>query len=271
VLTQAVPAGPFLEAVNRWHGTVLYAAPFQHALFAADRSGVALPSLRLAVSTTCPLPREVAERFRVRFGKPLVQALGIIEVGLVSINLDDPIGRWDSVGRPLADHRVRVLDPDENGLGEIAVSGAGMFDAYAVPWLAREGAAADGWFRTGDIGRLDQEGFLYLAGRKTAVMNLAGRKVFPEEIEEVLNRHPAVSASRAYGRPHARLGQVVEADVVLAQPETDPRAILDFCRSHLASFKVPTRLQVVSTLPRTAATGKIRRVTDLAETVGTHG
>jgi long-chain acyl-CoA synthetase len=140
-----------------------------------------------------------------------------------------------------------------------------MFDAYAAPWLSREEATRNGWFITGDIGRLDADGFLFLAGRKTAVINLAGRKVFPEEIELVLNRHPAVRESRVYGRVHPHLGEVVEAEVVLSEAEADPETVRDFCRAHLASYKIPSRLHVVSSLPRTVATGKIRRAVAVAE------
>jgi long-chain acyl-CoA synthetase len=117
----------------------------------------------------------------------------------------------------------------------------------------------DGWFHTGDLGRLDAKGFLFLAGRKTAVINLAGRKVFPEEIEAVLNRHPAVRESRVFGRPHAQLGEVVEAELVLASAAAALDEVREFCRTQLAPFKVPTRWHVVRSLPRTAVTGKIRR------------
>ena len=264
VLARHVLARPFLEAVTRWRGTVLYAAPFQYALLARDNSGARLCSVRLAVSTTCGLPQDVADDFFQRFGLPIAQGLGIIELGLVSLNTEDPITRWNSVGRPLSDHRVRIIAPDENGCGEIAVSGPGFFDAYAAPWLPRERVVRDGWFATGDIGRLDENGYLFLVGRKTAVINLAGRKVFPEEIEAVINRHPEVTESRVFGRLHPHLGEVVEADVVLARPEADPEAVRDYCRAHLASFKVPARLHVVTCLPRTAATGKIPRVAAVA-------
>lgn len=259
VLARHVLAKPYLEAVNRWQGTVLYAAPFHFALLARDRSGVKLPTVRLAVSTTCALPQDVAEDFFKRFDRPLVQGLGIIELGLVSLNADDARHRWNSVGRPVGNFRVQVVAPDEEGCGEIAVSGPGMFDAYAAPWLPREQVARDGWFTTGDVGWIDADGFLFLAGRKSAVINLAGRKVFPEEIEAVLNRHPAVRESRAYGRRHAHLGEVVEADVVLENADADPETVRDFCRAHLASYKIPTRLHVVEALPRTVVTGKIRR------------
>lgn len=263
VLTRQVLARPFLETANRWRASVLYASPFHYALLARDRSDLALPSVRLAVSTTCALPEDVAEDFVRRFGLPLVQALGLIELGLVSLNSDDPRGRWNSVGRPLKPHRVRIVAPEADGVGEVAIAGPGFFDAYAAPWLPRESVLRDGWFHTGDLGWLDADGFLFLVGRKAAVINLAGRKVFPEEIETVLNRHPAVLESRVFGRRHAHLGEVVEAEVVLAQPHPEAEALRDYCREHLAPYKVPTRLHVVSRLPRTTATGKIRRETAL--------
>ena len=259
VLARHVLAAPFLEAVNRWQGTVLYAAPFHFGLLARDSSGVQMPSVRLAVSTTCPLTEDVAMAFQQRFNKPLAQALGVIELGLVSVNLADPSGRWNSVGHPVKKFEVQIIAPDENGCGEVAVRGPGMCDAYAAPWWPRERFAPDGWFRTGDIGRLDADGFLFLLFRKKAVINLAGRKVFPEEIETVLNRHPAVRESRAYGRAHPHLGEVIEAELVLEEGEIDLDGVRAFCREHLAPFKIPARLHVVAALPRTAVTGKIRR------------
>lgn len=259
VLARHVLAAPFLEAVNRWQGTVLYAAPFHFGLLARDNSGVPIPSVRLAVSTTCPLTEDVALDFQRRFDRSLAQALGVIELGLVSVNLADPAGRWNSVGRPVERFEVRIFAPDENGCGEVAVRGPGMCDAYAAPWWPRERFAPDGWFHTGDIGRIDAAGFLFLLSRKKAVINLAGRKVFPEEIETVLNRHPAVRESRAYGRAHPHLGEVIEAELVLEEGGAELENVRAFCREHLASYKIPARLHVVSVLPRTAVTGKIRR------------
>jgi len=264
VMARHVLARSFLEAINRWQGTVLYAAPFHYAMLARDNSNLGIPSVRLAVSTTCALPQDVAEDFQKRFNRPLVQGLGIIELGLVSLNTSDPGTRWNSVGRPLPDFQVRILSPDEEGCGEVAVRGPGFLDAYASPWLSRDQILRDGWFITGDIGRFDKDGFLFLSGRKTAVINVAGRKVFPEEIEAVLNQHPAVRESRAYGRLHSHLGEIIEAELVLTHPGTNLDTVRDFCRSHLASFKIPSNLHVVNSLPRTAVTGKIRREAALA-------
>jgi long-chain acyl-CoA synthetase len=260
IMARHVLARSFLEAINRWNGTVLYAAPFHYAMLARDSSSLAIPSVRLAVSTTCALPEDVATDFQKRFHHPLIQGLGIIELGLVSLNTGDPMWRWNSVGKPLPDFQVRILSPDEEGCGEVAVRGPGLLDAYASPWIPREQILCDGWFVTGDIGRFDEDGYLFLAGRKTAVINVAGRKVFPEEIEAVLNRHPAVRESRAYGRQHSHLGEIIEAELVLAKPEANLDTVRDFCRTYLASFKVPANLHVVNSLPRTVATGKIRRM-----------
>jgi len=260
IMARHVLARSFLEAINRWQGTVLYAAPFHYALLARDSSSLGISSVRLAVSTTCALPEDVSRDFQKRFDQPLVQGLGIIELGLVSLNTGDPQTRWNSVGRPLPDFEVRIMSPDENGCGEVAVRGPGLLDAYASPWMSRQQILRKGWFITGDIGRFDKDGYLFLSGRKTAVINVAGRKVFPEEIEAVLNRHPAVRESRAYGRVHSHLGEIIEAELVLNRPETDLDTVRDFCRTHLASFKIPASLRVVSALPRTVVTGKIRRV-----------
>jgi long-chain acyl-CoA synthetase len=160
--------------------------------------------------------------------------------------------------------KVRIVNPDAAGVGEVAVSGPGIFDAYAAPWLPRDQVLRDGWFLTGDLGRMDAAGYLFLLSRKTAVINLAGRKVFPEEIEAVLDRHPAVRESRVSGRSHPHLGEVVEAELVLAQPDANLDTIREYCREHLASYKIPTRFSVVAVLPRTPITGKILRAAAVA-------
>ena len=260
VLARHVTAKPFLEAVNRWRGTVLYAAPFHFSLLARDQSAAQIETVRLAVSTTCALPQDVAEQFFKRFGKSLLPALGIIELGLVALNSTDPLTRWNSVGKPIADFQVKIISLDEHGVGEIAVRGPGICDAYAAPWQPREKFLRDSWFVTGDLGRFDADGFLFLLARKNAVINLAGRKVFPEEIEAVLDRHPAIKESRVFGRVHPHLGEVVEAEIVLLAPDASIENLSHFCREHLAAYKIPTRFHPVQELPRTSVTGKLLRV-----------
>lgn len=264
VLARHVTAKPLLEAVNRWQGTVLYAAPFHYAMWARDNSATPIPSVRLAVSTTCTLPQNVADDFFRRYNLPLVQGLGVIELGLVTLNALAPREKWNSVGRVAGVFELRIANPAADGCGELAVRGPGICDAYVAPWVPREQILQDGWFFTGDIARLDAEGFLYLLSRKTAVINLAGRKVFPEEIEAVLNRHPAVAEARVFGKLHPHLGETVEAEIVLSSAEAKLDELPAFCRAHLASFKIPTRFHVVAALPRTPVTGKILRAAPVA-------
>jgi long-chain acyl-CoA synthetase len=249
----------FLAEVNRWHSTVLYAAPRYFAMLARDDSRMQMPSVWLAISTTSPLSEDVAKDFYRRFNQPLVQALGVIELGLVAVNLQDPVQRWNSVGPRAGDFRLRIIEPDATGCGELAVAGPGIFDAYAAPWILREQVLREGWFHTGDIARLDADGFLFLLSRKSAVINRAGQKIFPENIEAVLNRHPDVRESRVFGHRHPRLGETVEAELVLERSDASLAEIREFCRKRLSPHEIPSSLQVVSELPRTAATGKIIR------------
>jgi long-chain acyl-CoA synthetase len=258
VLARHVTAKPFLDAVQRWRGTVLYAAPFHYAMLARDRTEAQLTSVRLAVSTTCALPQTVAADFYRRFQRPLAQALGVIELGLVAVNIAAAQTKWNSVGKAAGEFELRLDQPDAAGCGELAVRGPGICDAYVAPWLPREQMLRDGWFYTGDLGKFDADGDLFLLSRKTAVINLAGRKVFPEEIETVINLHSDVVESRVYGRPHPHLGEVVEAEIVL-RADGNLDAVRSYCRDHLAAYKIPTRFTGVPALPKTPVTGKLLR------------
>lgn len=265
VLGESHLAEEVLEKARATRATVIYGAPFHHSLLAADTGGYAWPDLRLAVTTAAPLPEEVAIGFRKRFGKPLVQGLGIIEIGLPLLNTGGAGDSPTAVGRPLPAFDVELRD--EEGLpvavgktGELWIKGPGMFDAYLSPWQRVEDICVDGWFATGDLAETDAAGRVYLRGRKKSVMNVSGMKVFPEEVEAVLNRHPAVLRCRVVGFPHAVLGTIPLADVILhAGEKPKPRELIDWCRKSLSIYKVPVRVRFVEDLPLTAS-GKIRRV-----------
>ncbi|RYD50006.1 MAG: hypothetical protein EOP85_00485, partial [Verrucomicrobiaceae bacterium] len=122
-----------------------------------------------------------------------------------------------------------------------------------------EEICVDGWFATGDLAETDAAGRVFLRGRKKSVMNVSGMKVFPEEVEAVLNRHPAVLRCRVAGFPHAVLGTVPQADVILHDGgNSTARELMDWCRASLSVYKVPVRVRFVEDLPLTAS-GKIRR------------
>lgn len=236
-------------------GTVIYGAPFHHALLAAEPSNRAWPSLRLAVSTAAALSAATAEKFASRFGVPLTQGLGVIEVGLPMLNLTAAGEKPTSIGRPLPDYETK-LDTD----GALLLRGPGMFDAYLSPWQPRDEVLEGGWFRTGDLARRDGDGDFFLEGRAHSVINVAGLKCFPEEVELVLGEVPGVRAVRVSGKPHEKFGAVPVAEIVPADPANPPKipALLAHCRSRLARYKTPVEFRWVASLPLTPS-GKIQR------------
>jgi long-chain acyl-CoA synthetase len=227
-------------------------------LAAAD--GEALPDLRLAVSTTTALDGPTASGFLERFGLPLTQALGIIEIGLPFINTQFAADKPQALGQVLPAYRLRLDNIGlGNGEGEVLLSGKGFLDAYYEPWRPRSQIMPDGWFRTGDVAKVDDDGCLTLCGRKKDVIDVLGMKFFPQEVEAVLASHPAVEAACIWSKPDPRLGAVVEAKVVLRPrpPELPTESeLIGFCKRQLAPFKVPQQIEFVAELPRTAS-GKV--------------
>jgi long-chain acyl-CoA synthetase len=252
-------AAGIVEASRRHGATVIYASPAHYAWLAAAAQAAPLASLRLAVSTTARLDRAVALRFQQRFGLPLTQALGIIEVGLPFINTDFAHDRPEGIGRPLPAYRLRLEDTGlDDGLGEVLLSGKGVLDAYYAPWRPRAEVMPDGWFRTGDVAEADADGCLFLRGRKKDVISVLGMKFFPQEVEAALAAHPRVDAACVVAWPDARLGEVVRGRVVLRPGGNVPSEaeLLEHCRQRLADYKVPQQIEFVSELPRTAS-GKL--------------
>ena len=257
-------AAEILETAKATRATVIYGAPFHHSLLAADPGGYAWPDLRLAVSTAAPLTAAVARGFRERFGKSLVQGLGIIEIGLPLLNTGGASDSPTAVGRPLPAFDVELRDEEGvsvavGKVGELWIKGPGMFDAYLSPWQPVEEICIDGWFATGDLAEIDAAGRIYLKGRKKSVLNVSGMKVFPEEVEQVLERHPAVRRCRVAGLQHPVLGTVPVAEVILHDGKTAAaRELITWCRGALSIYKAPVRVKFVDDLPMTAS-GKIRR------------
>ena len=253
-----------VDAVHRLKPSVLYAAPLHFERMANLGPSQPFTSIRVTLSTAAPISPAVMDRFQSVHGVPVGQAYGIIEAGLPCINLGTEGLPATSVGRPVPGYEVAVLSDDgkrldaPEELGEIAVRGDGLFSAYYSPWQLREQITRDGWFLTGDLGWLDQAGALHLKGRKKTVMFVAGLKFFPEEVEDCINQFRGVKESRVFSRPHARMGEVPCAEVVLDSHGCDLDALKTHCARLLSSYKVPLEFTVVDAVPRTPS-GKIRR------------
>ena len=246
-----------VQALHAHPITVLYASPIHYRLLAEApaMSAETFRSLRLAISTAIQLPEAIARRFHERFGIRLAEAYGIIEVGLPFIHAPEAAAYDGRLGRPLPAYEIRLA---ENG--EVLIRGKGLFDAYFSPWQTRRELAPDGWFHTGDLGEIASDGSLRLVGRCKAVINFSGMKIFPQEVESILNQFPGVAEALVYGEPHPEFGQLPQAKLVL-RPDAAPldvRALRAFCRTHLAPHKIPKAFAVVAALPKTAS-GKLRR------------
>ena len=246
----------FENALSEGIGTFCYASPYHYySLIESEQiKSSDLQNIRMAISTAVRLPIETERSFLKKFGFGLTEAYGIIEVGLPFIN-DKPGEKHSSVGRLLPDYKFELRNRDKDGIGEIFLYGPGMFDGYASPWYLREPGS---WFNTGDLGRLDEDGYLYIVGRNKNVINFAGMKVYPYEVETILESHPAVKEVWVYGKPHPRYNQLPYAKVVL-EKNADVNELQSFCAQHLSPYKIPKGIEIVSSLPKTHS-GKVRRV-----------
>ena len=253
-----------LAGLRDHQGSFIYASPFHYHIL--SHSNMFSPELfshiRLAVTTAMQMPLSGARDFFEKFAFELTEAYGIIEVGLPFINFSEDRSERGSVGTILPDYQIKLINADKEGVGEVYLKGKGMFDAYFSPWQGREEAIPDGWFHTGDLGKLDRDGFLFLVGREKNVINCAGMKIFPYEVESILNQHPAIKESLVYGVDHPQYGQLPNARLVLKKlKETDYSLdeLRRFCYQNLASYKVPKEFHFASRLEKTAS-GKLKRI-----------
>jgi long-chain acyl-CoA synthetase len=252
----------FLDAAKRRRGTVFYASPFHYHTLAMSPLVPAdcLSNVRMAISTAMKLSDETAAAFAKKFGFELVEAYGIIELGLPFINAGDGRKKRGCVGQVQPGYEVRIERPDADGAGVITIRGPGMFDAYVSPWRSRAGVSADGWFDTGDVGRIDEDGDLFILGREKNVINFVGMKIFPYEVEAVVASHPAVKECLVYGAAHPQFGHLPCVQIVLKDGATKPgvNELRRFCYERLAEHKVPKEYSFVDHLDRTAS-GKVKR------------
>lgn len=272
----------FFDWLTEFRPTWYSAVPAMHqALLASATVRSARPTgagLRFIRSASAPLPVSVLEALEEEFGAPVLEAYGMSESGsLVTSNpLPPGVRKPGSVGLPVGEP-VAVLDRQGRPLGPgregtIAIRGANVMAGYENAPEANRAAFHDGWLRTGDEGRLDEDGYLYLTGRTKEIVNRGGSKVSPAEVDGVLAGHPAVATAVAFGTPHPTLGEdLAVAVVTVPGAVVSERDIREYAAQRLAGHKVPSRVHFVDDVPRTAA-GKVRRLELaglLAATAGT--
>ena len=228
----------------------------------ADPPGGAPRALRALLLGGAPIPAGLVRRASAA-GWPVIPTYGLTEAGsgVTALRADEASGAPESAGRPLPGVALRIADAGADGMGEIQVRTPAAFGGYVARDL--ETAAAftrDGWLRTGDLGRLDAAGRLFVADRRADRVISGGENVHPAEVEAILEAHPAVAEAGVAARPHAKWGAVPVAGIVLRPGRDDPGddPLRAWCRKRLASYKVPVAFVRLPALPRTA-TGKLRR------------
>lgn len=260
------PGGFSLQAVLaaiEKHSATLFlgvATMFRRLLNTPDFSAVDLTSLRLAVSGAAPCPWELAVAWRRLTGARILRGYGMTELFRpISYLAAEDNDRSDSIGRAVPGVQVKVVAERDDisrgeGAGELWIRTPAALQAY---WNDPSPVFVDRWFRTGDLARISNDGFVEIVGRLRERILRGGYSVFPREVEAVLEAHPDVSEAAVVGVPHNELGEEVAAFVVVRRGAmSEVTDIADYCKDHLARFKYPRYLRLVSDLPK-GPTGKV--------------
>ena len=259
-----------LRLLETERATVFPGVPFMFRHLADSSAAADLSSLRWCYTAAAVLPPELFKEFFSKFGVQIRQHYGCAEVGAMAINVDRDVSESStSVGRPFPGVRMKILGEDgkiqpPGQPGAVAVGSRAMTRGYLGKEALNQDAFQDGYFLTGDLGRFDDHGRLYLLGRRKFVIEVVGHKVDPVEVEDVLAEHPNVRESVVIGIPGpAGREEIVKAYVVLDQPCSE-QELLGFCRERLANFKVPQAIEPIEAVPKDAL-GKIVRKQEIIE------
>ncbi len=259
--------GKALEVIQRDRVTVFEGVPTMYvALLNHPRRGdYDVGSLRVCVSGGAALPVEVLRGFEDAFGCIILEGYGLSETSPVaSFNHPDRERKPGSIGTPIEGVEMRLVDPAGadvpiGEVGEIAIRGHNVMKGYWRREEATREAVPDGWLRTGDLARQDEDGYFFIVDRKKDLIIRGGYNVYPREVEEVLYEHPAVAEVAVVGIPHPTHGEEVGAAVVLKPgAEATPAELRAFCKERVAAYKYPRHVWLEASLPKTA-TGKLLR------------
>jgi acyl-CoA synthetase (AMP-forming)/AMP-acid ligase II len=253
-------------AVPTMHQAILMRAP-------KNRNIIAAHPLRFLRSSSAAMPPQVIKELEEAFGAPVIESYGMTEAAhqMASNPLPPSVRKPGTVGIA-AGPEVRVVDPQGNTvapdvIGEIVIRGENVTGGYENNPKANADGFINGWFRTGDQGKMDADGYLTITGRIKEIINRGGEKISPREVDEVLMDHPAVAQCVTFAVPHDMLGEDVAAAIVLREgASAEEKQLREFAAGRLAEFKVPRKILFVTEIPK-GATGKIQRI-GLAEKLG---
>lgn len=277
VATSGFDVNKFFIWLVEYSPTWYSAVPTMHqavvSLFENEEKTFLKHSLRFIRSSSAPLPPTTGKKLENAFSVPVIEAYGMTEAShQMAVNPLPPEARKPSSVGKAAGCRVSIMDAGGNQLlpgitGEIVVCGGNVINGYENNPNANKDCFCDGWFRTGDQGYMDEDGYVYISGRIKEIINHGGEKISPREIDEVLLSHPSVQQAVSFAIPHSTLGEAVGAIVVPHRAATvSERELRNFASEHLAYYKIPVKIVFAADIPK-GPTGKIQRV-GLAEKLG---
>ena len=252
-----------LSAIERHHVNAFAGVPamFVALLYTPGAEKYDTSSLRYCVSGSAPLPLAVLEGFQKKFGCQILEGYGLSEATtvLTGHSQDMPV-KPGSVGKPVSGVELRIVDENDHDVpvgevGEIIARGPNIMKGYYNMPDATATTLRNGWLHTGDMGRFDEDGYLYIVERKKDLIIRGGFNIYPRDVEEVLNSHPAVIESAVIGVSSERMGEEVKAFVV-KRGVVDAETLKAYCREKLANYKTPGEIEFVDLLPRNGV-GKI--------------
>jgi long-chain acyl-CoA synthetase len=237
----------------------MYGALLNHP----GREAADVSKLRVCASGGASMPVEVMRGFEEAFGCKILEGYGLSETSPVaSFNHPDRERKPGSIGTPIAGTQMKVVDDDGNEvalgeIGEILIKGHNVMKGYWERPEATAESIKDGWFATGDMAKVDEDGYFFIVDRKKDLIIRGGYNVYPRDVEEILYEHPAVREAAVVGVPHAELGEEVGAAVALKDGESvDEETLQAFVKEQVAAYKYPRMIWFVDELPK-GPTGKI--------------
>lgn len=259
-----------MRLIDKYKPNLFMGVPAMYGAIAMrDGHNYDLSSIEACMCGSAPLSVAVHEKFEKITGGKLREGYGLSECS-PAVALTPIYGRvkYGSVGVPIPDTDVKIVDPqtgreitEPSVVGEIVVKGPQVMQGY---WQQPEETALvlkDGWLRTGDLGSMDEDGYVFIADRLKDMIIMGGEKIYPREIEDVLYAHPAVKEAAAIGVPHPLRGEVPQAYVVLKETAaTSERELRNYCADHLSKFKVPHKIEFIQELPRNSVGKVLRRL-----------
>lgn len=268
--TRGFNAVKFFGWMDEVHPTWYTAVPTMHQAIlmraTQNRQIIARNPLRFMRSSSSSMPMAVIHELERTFGAPLIEAYGMTEAAhqMASNPLPPGTRRPGSVGQPAGPEVAIMSETGEllapNVPGEIVIRGANVTLGYENNPKANAESFTNGWFRTGDLGTLDDDGYLSISGRIKEIINRGGEKISPREVDDVLMEHPAVAQAVTFAIPHDKLGEEVGAAIVCREgATTTAKEIREFVSAKIAAFKVPRQVLILDEIPK-GATGKIQRI-----------